>query len=363
MIRPPWLVPFAVVAHTVVAVGPVLATCEVDSVGGGVDLAVGPLTGDVIVVAQGLRRFRSTDGGLTYSGAWLGVDGSWPSIAFRGHELLVAAGRWGEPNEIFLLQSSDGGDTFGEPRTVYTATPNRLIDPELLVLRDGRLLVFLTEIINPPGELAVFTVRLFQSEDDGWTWQFVGDAVVAPPGLARIEDAKAVELANGDLLLAYEVELVDLGGSRIEQIRSDDGGITWDEPTVIWDDVAGSDNEPGGYVQVGPAELWFLASTDEDDVETYSDAVIKRKVSTDGGTRWRGKATLVDEHDQIVFGGAVTERGTLALASVRYYSTPPRSLFVYHVDPQLPGLWFCAPILFADGFEDGVGERWSTVRR
>ena len=83
------------------------------------------------------------------------------------------------------------------------------------------------------------------------------------------------------------------------------------------------------------------------------------EISNDGGMTWRDKATLVDELDQIVFGGAVTDRGTLVLATVRSFSSPPRSLFVYHVDPALPGSWFCAPPLFVDGFEDGGSGRWS----
>jgi hypothetical protein len=331
----------------------------VDRVGGGVDVAVGPVTGDVVVAAQGLRIFRSTDGGLTFSDRWLGVEGSWPSAAYRGQDLFIAAGRWAEQNEIFLLRSTDGGASFEPPRVVYSVMPNRVIDPELLVLRDGRLMIFFTEIFNPPGGLAVFTVRTFRSDDDGSSWQQLPDVLVAPGGIVRIEDVKAAELDSGDLLLAYEYELQDLAGSRIEQVRSVDGGASWHGPTVVWDDVEGSDDEPGGYIAIAPGELWFLASTDEDSTETYSDAVVKRKVSNDEGVTWRDKATLVDELDQIVFGGAVTDRGTLVLATVRSFSSPPRSLFVYHVDPVLPGSWFCAPPLFVDGFEDGGGGRWS----
>lgn len=337
------------------------AACEIVPVGGGVDIAVGQTTGDVVVMGPGLRILRSTDGGLSYSDRWLDVDGSWPSVAFRGEDLFVAAGQWGDPNEIFLLHSADGGVSFDPPRIVLTSSPNRLIDPELLVLRDGRLVLFLTEIVVPVGGAAIFTIHVFRSGDDGWSWQQLPDAVVGPSGTVNIEDAKAIELEGGDLLLAYEYELQDLADSRIEQIRSPDGGLTWGDPTVLWDDVSGSDNEPGGYLQIGPDELWFLASTDEDVVETYSNAVVKRKVSHDGGETWTGKVTLVDELDQIVFGGALTERGKVVLATVRHFSTPPRILSVYHVDPSLPGAWFCAPPIFVDGFDDGDVDRWSEM--
>jgi hypothetical protein len=327
----------------------------------GVDIAVSPDTGDVIVVGQGLQIFHSADGGVIYSDRQIGTEGSWPSIAFRGTDLFVVAGRWGTPNEIFLLHSLDGGASFAEPRTVYSSIPNQLIDPELLVLRNGRLVVFATEIFTPPGGGAAFTIHVFQSDDDGWSWEQLPDAVVGPPAPPAIEDAKAIELANGDLLLAYEVEKVDLAASRIEQVRSRDGGLTWEDPTVIWEDVPGSDNEVGGYLQLGPDEIWILVSTDEDSVKTYANAVVRRKVSTDGGSSWGDKVTLVDELDQIVFGGAVTPWGMIMLATVRWWSTPPRVLYVYHVDPQVPGTWTCLSAIFADGFESGDTASWSAV--
>lgn len=326
--------------------------------GGGVDIAISPVTDAIVVVGPGLRIFQSHDGGLTYSDRWLDVEGSWPSVAFRDDDLFVAAGRWGEPNEIFLLHSTDGGASFEPPRVAFQATPNLLIDPELLVLADGRLMLFLTEIV-PGGP--VFVVHVLRSADDGWTWLQLPDAIVGPSGGAKIEDAKAVELDDGDLLLAYEYEIEDLAASRIEQIRSQDGGMMWQDPTVIWDDVAGADNEPGGYLRFGSDELWFLVSTDEDWVETYEYAMVKRKISSDGGRSWLGKATLVNELDQIVFGAALAARGTVMLATVRSFSTPPRMLSVYHVDPQLPGPWTCRPPIFIDGFEDGAGGRWSAV--
>jgi hypothetical protein len=337
------------------------APCELGRVAAGVDIAVSAVTGDVIVVAQGLLVFHSTDGGSTYSQVEVGIEGSWPSVAYRGGDLFVAAGRWGEPNQIFLLHSVDGGVSFSEPRVVYSSAANYVIDPELLVLRDGALMVFATEMTTGVSDAVAFVVHVLWSNDDGWSWQQLPDAVVGPPFPPAIEDAKAFELPNGELLLAYEREAVDLGESRLEQIRSRDGGLTWEQPTVIWQDVPGSDNEPGGYVDLGPGELWFLASTDEDSLETYADAVVKRKVSADGGASWADKATLVDELDQIVYGGAVTPEGMVVMATVRHFSAPPRLLNVYHADPQAPGLWACAPPVLIDGFALGDTSRWSST--
>jgi hypothetical protein len=204
-----------------------------------------------------------------------------------------------------------------------------------------------------------FTVHALRSSDDGWSWQQLPDPVVSPLGTVRIEDAKAVELEDGTVLLAYEYELEDQAASRIEQIRSLDVGLTWGQPMGLWDDVAGSDDEPGGYVPLGPGRLWFLASTDEDTLDAYDTAVVKRKVSTDGGQQWRSKATLVSDPDQIVYGGAVTAQGAIVIATVRFHTGGPRRLFVYHVDPDVPGLWTCAPPVFLDGVDGGTAERWS----
>ena len=298
-----------------------------------------PATDDVVIIAQGLRVFRSVDGGFTFDEEPLGVEGSWPSVVARGDRLFVAAGRWGDPNVVYLLRSHDGGVTFDPPIDVLVSADNQLIDPELLVLSSGDLFLFVTELVT---DSKTFVVHALRSDDGGVSWHLISDPVVGPTGIA-IEDPKAYERPGGELLLAYEYEIQDLAASRIEQVRSTDGGVTWGEPSVIWDDVAGSDNEPGGYQQVSPDELWFLASTDEDSIETYNNAVVKRKVSDDGGVTWNSKATLVAVPNQIIFGSTMLPSGLIGLATVRFYNEGPRTLFNYAVDPSV-GAWFCGPV-------------------
>ncbi len=334
------------------------AGCDLERVGGGVDITIDSITGDLVVAGPGLRLFRSTDGGLRYSHRWLDVEGSWPSVVFQDGLLFLAAGRWGTPSEVFVLRSIDGGQTFMEPVVAYSSTTNLVVDPEVVVLQNGDVLLFVTEIATGKGGPGYFAVRLLRSTDGGDSWLLVSDVVTGPPDV-KIEDPKAIELPGGDLLLAYEYEIEDLAASRIEQVRSRDSGLTWEPPTVIWDDVPGSDDEPGGYQQVAPGEIWFLASTDEDVVEGYTEAVVKRKVSIDGGITWRDKLTLISVPDQIVFGSSMKPSGHLALATVRYYTTTPRTLSVYHVDPEVPGAWACAPLVFVDGWDGGTINRWS----
>jgi len=259
---------------------------------------------------------------------------------------------------VFVMRSVDVGQTFSSPVVAYSSTANRLVDPEVLVAQNGDVLLFVTEIVTDNGDPGYFAVRLLRSRDGGDSWLWLSDVVTGPPDV-KIEDPKAIELPGGDLLLAYEYELGDLGASRIEQVRSRDSGLTWEPPTVMWDDVSGSDDEPGGYQFVAPGEIWFLASTDEDVVEGYTEAVVKRKVSDDGGLTWRDKLTLISVPDQIVFGSGMGPSGHLALATVRYYTTTPRTLAVYHVDPEVPGAWACAPLVFVDGWDGGSGDRWS----
>jgi hypothetical protein len=332
--------------------------CTVDRVPGGVDIAIAPVGGDVVVASAGLRIYLSIDGGASFWENPLPYDGSWPSVAFRDDELFLAAGRWGSPNEIFLLRSEDGGTTFELLSTIRESASNRMIDPEILVLSNGRMLVFLTEVFSNPVSLHDFVVRPFSSDDGGLTWFSLPAAVLGPRGI-KIEDSKAVELGNGDILLAYEFEIEDLGESRIEQIRSVDQGQSWGPPTVLWNDVPLSDNEPGGYQLLQSGALWFLASTDEDVVEGYSDAVVKGKLSVDGGLTWGPAIQLVPEPDQIVYGSAVNAQGHLLLATVRHYQDPPRSLNVYHVDPDAPGPRVCRPLVFVGTLDSGTLERWS----
>ncbi len=321
------------------------------------DAVTVPATGEVLIVTDGLTVFHSTDGGRSFIPDHLTIEGRWPSAIADGNEVFIAAGWWGDPqSRIFIIHSGNGGATFGPPVEIALSSTWRVVDPELLRLAEGRLLVFYTEV--QPGRI----VHLAESLDNGASWSPVSLPVIAPDTVS-IEDGKAIEVQDGVVLFAYEREFEELGASQIEQIASADIGRTWSPPTVIWGDVEGADVEPGGFQRATPGELWFVASTDEDAVgdRTYTAAIVKRKASLDGGSTWGSAAVLVDLADQIVFGVTAIGNGLIGLATVRHYSTGPRTIAFYRVPAARPGELLCSGTLFVSRFEHGLPGGWSDV--
>ncbi len=335
------------------------AACEVATTPADLDATTIPTTGDVLIVTDGLTIHRSTDHGRTFAAENPGIEGRWPSAVAHGADLLIAAGFWGSvESRIFVVRSPDGGRTFATPAVVAESFGARLVDPELLRFTDGRLLLFFTEVTG------VSIIHLVESIDGGLNWAPVSTPIIGPAG-ARIEDPKAIELGSGIALLGYELEFVEQGRSRLEQISSSDVGRTWNPPTILWGHVGEADVEPGGYLVTSTGELWFVASTDEDNVDVgriYANAVVKRRTSTDGGVIWSDPATLVPVPDQIIFGVTAIGDGLVGLATVRHYSDPPRVATFYRVPDTRPGEVLCSDTLFVSSFEYGLDGGWSAVQ-
>jgi hypothetical protein len=251
--------------------------------------------------------------------------------------------RRGERDRLMVMRSTDGGHNFEPPHRIWSSR-RELIDTEALLLENGDVLVFAVEVKGEPNSnRARCSALAFRSRDGGASWTRLRRPVRTRYGV-NLEDLRAVETETGDVLLAWEHELVEGGGSRIPQLRSTDGGTSWQEPTALWDDREGADYEPGGYVQVTAGELWFVASTDEEAIGgSYAEAVIKVKVSRDGGRTWVDKKTLVAEPDQVSFGGVMLDDSEVGLLSVRgNHATGTPGYYLYIVDPSQPGRWWCA---------------------
>ncbi len=335
------------------------AACEVATTPADLDAVTVPATGDVLIVTDGLTIHRSTDRGRTFSTEDPGIEGRWASAIADAAEVLIAAGVWGSvDSRIFVVRSPDGGQTFDLPVVVAESVGARLIDPELVRLADGRLLLFFTEVT------AVSIIHLMESVDGGLGWAPVATPIIGPVG-ARIEDGKAIQVASGVVRFGYELEFVEQGRSRLEQIASSDIGRTWSLPAVLWDHVGDADVEPGGYLVTSTGELWFVASTDEDNVDAgrvYANAIVKRRTSSDGGETWSDPAMLVPVPDQIIFGVTAIGDGLVGLATVRHYSDPPRVATFYRVPDTRPGEVLCSDTLFVSSFEYGLDGGWSAVR-
>jgi photosystem II stability/assembly factor-like uncharacterized protein len=147
-----------------------------------------------------------------------------------------------------LLRSYDGGRTWGDPSIIAAENYN---ETDLLIHSSGRWLALMrtANIVSRDLERRHgANVRLFASEDEGRTWEFVCD--LSQPNQ---HPGHLLELADGRILASY--------GSRIPRFRgvmgriSDDAGDTWSAPFVIVGGLLEGDCGYPSSVQVDDGEV------------------------------------------------------------------------------------------------------------
>lgn len=124
----------------------------------------------------------------------------------------------GESTRSALMRSDDGGDNW-EYYSTLAYDPANIIDfeePDLVRLKDGRLVCFLRTHVNPSGDSK--NMVMIVSEDDGFSW--------TPPKWTNIwgYPAELIALQDGRYLMVYGYRRPPYG---VRGIISEDG-INWD---------------------------------------------------------------------------------------------------------------------------------------
>jgi hypothetical protein len=148
-----------------------------------------------------------------------------------------------EISRITLLESTDGGKTWGNARVIAQADrrkgEERWVTPRLSLLRDGRLAVICDHDDyshyhedQPPG------IWIWFSRDEGRTWS--APRLTEVPG---IEPDRIVELNDGTLLMAACMVFGETQKEGMFVLRSSDGGASWKERSIIARDSVNNHTE------------------------------------------------------------------------------------------------------------------------
>ncbi|MCU7725654.1 glycoside hydrolase [Actinoplanes sp. KI2] len=214
-----------------------------------------------------------------------GLVAHFPDVVSLGGGRLLAAfregtGHLGPHGRISVVDSEDGGRSWGEPRVAVDGSYDDR-DPKLARLADGTVLLsyFVIDWSGGPRHTTHGTfVR--RSEDGGRTW---GEPVVAGMGMTgggidawHASHGAVVELPGGDLLYPIYGHRADEKWWQASAVRSSDGGRSWGGEVTIAAGEGINFQEP--TLTVVGDEVVSLIRTDV--VHAY----LSR--SSDGGRTW-----------------------------------------------------------------------------
>ena len=199
-----------------------------------------------------------------------------------GHTVLCVYPKGHGKGAIQLKRSTDGGLTWSPRQPVpenwatslETPTIHRVIDAQ----GHRRLIVW----------SGLWPARLSVSEDEGSSWsplKAVGDwgGIVVMGSVEPVRNKPGHYLAwfhDDGRYISKGAQPANLAIFRLYQVRSEDGGLTWSQPRVLWSDSAIHLCEPGAVRSPDGRTLVLLLRENRRKLNSHF------IVSTDEGASW-----------------------------------------------------------------------------
>ena len=252
--------------------------------------------------AQSTIRWQSDTAVLIQRGAGYGRMAQLPDDS-----ILCAYSRG---KTIYARRSTDNGSTWPDETLAVDYPQGRAANAELLVLRDGRVLLMYNE--RPTDGQSPYAIGVCTSNDRGRTWQD-HRRIYAAGTERRIGcwEPAAVELPSGEvqLFFANENPYRNSGEQEITRLRSIDGGRTWLQPQAVSFRAGHRDGMPVPLLLQGGRRI-ALAIEDNGLSGRFKPAIISLPTAEPAeplpvsGDDDRRQSALVDPLPEQVYAGA-----------------------------------------------------------
>jgi hypothetical protein len=237
---------------------------------------------DVLMTARfdnDIKTYKSTDDGISFTELSTVKTGGSPSmwILNNGDVMVIYA----VADSVAYKISSDSGVTWGSEKIVDSVEASQELSVYQSPSGTHQDRIYVTGDSISSGDL---WVRYSDDLLGAWSNRVVLEA----NSVFSHEGKSIIQAPNGNILIASEEEEVEKGTSRIKMWTSTDGGATWSSSVVIWEAIGGTDNEEGEFILTDNNEIWYISSTDEDDIykQSYPNSMIKYVKSLDNGITW-----------------------------------------------------------------------------
>lgn len=221
---------------------------------------------------------------------------------------ILCAFEWA--GRVWVRRSADEGKTWSDPRQVVEYPFGNAANPELLVLKDGSVLLFYNE--RPRDRVHPFTIRSATSRDHGLTWsEPVLHYEAGTTSQTGCWEPAAIQLPSGEIQLffANEKPYPETNEQEITMLRSADNGATWSDPQRVGFRAGFRDGMPVPLVLANGAGI-VVAIEDNGMAGRFKPAVLftpaednwtQGEVTGDSDRRW---AALEEQLPAPVYAGA-----------------------------------------------------------
>lgn len=200
-----------------------------------------------------------------------------------------------QDGNVVGVNSLDSGRSWSAPVTIAAREEGvNMAVPDLLQLRDGRLLVFYNPRPFKKDTALRFAIRVKTSADDGKTW--AQEQTLYKAGYEFENgcwEPSAIQLSSGELQLffANEGPYTQSNEQNISLLRSHDFGISWtQEPEIVSFRPGSRDGMPVPLLLKGGKEI--VIAIEDNGFVNFKPYTIHKKVSSN----WRKLVDAKDPH-------------------------------------------------------------------
>ena len=248
-------------------------------------------------------------------------------------------------NYLAVYRSTDNGVSWDSVTSILNNKPGNIADPVMTIDSSG--VISLVAMSNPPkNSWNECHLRLYQSIDDGMTWQLKGEPY---SGTDMADYPQIISSGSGKLHMTYTLYTPN---SFINYIASSDGGTTWSTPVTFTAPFGGFFQSVGCDLGITGNNAFCLAFGD------YNHDSIYFSISIDSGLTWQ-PLDAIPRIIEFTVNKMISRKGLVPIGIISHQPHTLVSPLFFSVSHNQGSTWttttLCESAAYGEGFLDTAG--------